>query len=1194
MSYKILEKLYEGVHSNIYKAIREDNNSFVIIKALKNKYPTNEEIERIEHEYNMLKNIELSSIIKCYEYTKINDKPAIVLETFEGDSLDNILKKHTLDLKDKLDISINIVKSLENLHNIKIIHKDIKPHNILANLKTKDIKIIDFGISKKIENNTEERVDDTVQGTLTYISPEQTGRINQTTDYRSDLYSFGVTLYKLFTGELPFYSDDPMELIHFHIALKPIEPYIKSSEVPKIISDIIMKLLSKNPDHRYQSAYGLRRDLEKIQQSINNGELKTFELGIYDELNKLKISDKLYEREEELNKLNQYFEDVIKGDNIIVSVKGEEGIGKTSLINNFIDNLEFNQTNTNTFHLLTNELDKSGQNKPNASLIGLFEQKVKSILTLSSNEIDKWKEKIKALPEISLKVISYFIKPFKELVETELNTEEISPDNFRNLLSFAFQDFVKLFSDNPLIIFIDNIQNIDSSSLLLLEQIMTDEELQKTMLIVTYSPNEIDNEHPFNNFCKNIERLLKELTLKPLSHKVINELLYDTFKDNSERIKQFSSVILNKTNGNPFFIRSFIQDCNKNNYIWFNNNSNKWDFDLTKMKDMPIADNVADLMSDKITELTPSEQHILKLASCIGKDFDLETVSVIAEKNITDTTQEIFPLISSGLIIPEENSYEKILTLLTSEQKTELNGNDVKLSFLHGDIQRASYKLLSDKEKQNYHYIIGDHYLNTLSQSQIEDRVFEVANHMNIGRDLIKDDDTIKTVIELNLIASEESKRAGDLEKALYYAEIAYGILPESFFESDHEFYFDVVKKYVHIKNDNRDFDGIDEILQNLLDKSKTIEDKLEIYDLMMGVEFARNKLDNVYYIGKKALEFVNIDLPEDEKVLSNEIERLKKEIDEKIGNRTPEEIANLPEMTETKWGKVLNIITKITLYCNRTKKQKLEQLCYLFQIEIILEYGTYKGFPLYLIKYSEFLLFYEKNKEQAYRLGVIAKSLVDKCDYEIKVNVYNEFIYYINTIKNSPRTNIKLYKELYNLALKNYDIEGAAIFLINISTKRIINGINLKEILTDIDKGKNLSKMSKTLMVEKLFILYQNVIFNLLGLTLSLKEFNCKEFSEVDYLKEMKNFKFIYNLLEFYKNKLSNLHIYEEYEELSTQITKLIVIETDINKDERLINKYQFLLETARFNENEANTNIETIENTFKELQKSFINDKE
>lgn len=332
--YRLIASRYKGPHTLVYQAIREQDEQPVFLKVFRGDTGSARIASQYKHEYEILSSIDSDEVIKVYDLHRDQLGYTLVLEDCKGQSLTEILRNDILDLKEKLEVAIKIVDGLSIIHRGGIVHKDINPSNIVYNRVSGEVKIIDFGIASMLSKEyAEAKPTQILEGTLPYLAPEQTGRMNRCIDYRTDFYSLGITLYQLFTNSLPFEAKDNLQLIHCHLAVQPVTPMARVPSLPKAISDIVLKLISKAAEDRYQGCWGIKVDLEKCLGLVLNGN-SDFEFTIAEEdiPERFQIPQKLYGRKQEINQILEIFSKVSEGQKHLLFVSGYSGVGKTSLI----------------------------------------------------------------------------------------------------------------------------------------------------------------------------------------------------------------------------------------------------------------------------------------------------------------------------------------------------------------------------------------------------------------------------------------------------------------------------------------------------------------------------------------------------------------------------------------------------------------------------------------------------------------------------------------------------------------------------------------------------------------------------------------------------------------------------------------------------------------------------------------------
>lgn len=1177
MSYTFVENIYEGRHTYIHKAFKDEDKTPVIIKVLKNDHPVKDEIDSLEYEYNVMKDIDLPGVIKCYEFTKFKNNPAIVLEDFEAKSIDIILKYQRIDIKTFLELAIKISETIHNIHSLGIIHKDIKSQNILVNLEKQQIKIIDFGISKSIESlkNKENEINEELEGTLAYISPEQTGRINKNVDTRSDLYSLGVTLYEIITGLLPFRSNDQMELIHSHIAIDPVSPKEINSGIPEVISNVIMKLLAKDPDDRYQSALSLKKDLEKcFRQFVENNEIKIFDLDRLSKYGKLSLPEDKYNISNKIKLLSDVLEDIDENSKIAL-IKGYPGVGKTTIINEFKNTLLEKITSKEIYYIS----HKCSKDKDTLSIPEAFNTYIKRILSLNESSINQWRQRFSKIDGDNKLILTNYMKSFGVLNDIE-NSNSKTGDMVK-----AFADFVKTFADKPVIIVLDDSGFIDADSVKLIKT-MLEEKPASIMIILACRTNRIEDNKPLSELIRD-NNSIAVVKAEELTKSCINDMMLKTFSGIDNIIKRLVSILMKKTAGNPFYLKEFVNQAYDNKYISYDFDGKKWVFDLDKLNTMPITENVSFILEQKLNEISEDEKQCLSFASCMGINFDLKILSMLyKDKSVYDVSKLLFSLVSKGLITLKQGSSGKLMKNMTTDQD-DIDYEEYIFAFLHERVKASSYEMLLDSDKMRNHYIIGKYYIDNFTDDELSDNILNVADHLNIAVDLVDDDSVLKRIIEINIKASKEARKAISLESAVDYLKKALDILPERFFETEHELYLKTNEHYIIMKSELKDFTGIDEHIKRLMDKSRSVEDKLYIYNIQLMKEINQENLDKVLEIGKEALELVDIEIPEGEENIKSAIEVNKKIVNEKLAGRTPEEIAKLPEMKEKKWKIVLNILNKISGYANRRRIILLDDLINILRFMVVLCNGNTKDSPIYYILYSVFLLLHDKNKEDAYKWGITAKNMADKSgDFYIIFQVYNQFASYINGIKNPPKSVIPIYERIYKLAVENGSFNNATVSLINMFIKTY-SYISLEHLLKKVRQGLTLTGETKNVQFNIAFSIFEKIVLNLKGLTEDRKSYNTIELKESDLYKKIKDMNFGLGFLWYYQFKLENLFIYEEYEALEETINNLADI--GIDSAQKLIKLNRYYLLTNLDKEKLTAEQLKTIEDYFGEMKANF-----
>ncbi|XZN90462.1 MAG: ATP-binding protein [Microcoleus sp.] len=1031
--YQILAQIYESANSVVYRASREQDDRAVIIKALKQDYPTPAEITRYKQEYEINCNLRLEGIVKTYALEPYQRTLAIVLEDFGAFSFRQFLDGNIPSISDFsipefLKIAIKITEILGQIHSSNIIHKDINPSNIVFNPETGILKIIDFGISTQLtRENPTLKNPHVLEGTLAYMSPEQTGRMNRSLDYRTDFYSLGVTFYELLTRKLPFESVDALELVHCHLAKVPSPPHEINSEIPKAVSDIVMKLMAKTAEERYQSARGIKADLETcLTQLKTNGEISQFTLASRDISDKFQIPQKLYGREQEVETLLAAFERVAgsqansnslpTSDETIASlqspanrsfrfqptenvplesvltdfsydpgnlfpgelkpdggrvelmlVAGYSGIGKSALVQEI-----YKPITEKRGYFISGKFDQFQRNIPYSAFVSSFKELVRQLLTESEAQLNLWRKKLLTAVGNNGQVIIDVIPEVEVIVGKQSAVPELGSQESQNRFNLVFQNFIRAFctKEHPLVIFLDDLQWADSATLKLIELMMTDADTQYLFLIGAYRDNEVNPTHPLMvtlDGLRNVGATVNFITLASLALESIGQLIADTLHGDIASVKPLAELVVRKTEGNPFFVNEFLKTLYAESLLNFDFERHIWQWNIPRIEAMGITENVVELMIGKLKKLPDSTQQVLRLAACVGSSFDLNTLSIISEKSTSEVSKDLTAAVQSGLILP------------ASELDRELLIQDYK--FLHDRVQQAAYSLSDEKDKQEIHLKIGRILLNKFEQSELEERIFDIVNHLNKGQSLLGDKGEKQQLARLNLIAGRKAKFSTAYQPALIYITNGMQLLPHNSWDEDYNltFSYHLEKGEIEYLTASWDealstFDECLEHIDSLLDRCKVNEYKVTLYRM-------KNDLESSLDLGIQTLELLGIKLkafPEEDELIA-EVDRA----NETIAARKIETFIDLPEMQDPEKLATM-VLLRECLPPSYFLGSRLLFIIGIKMIELSLAYGNNPHSSVGYIYYSLTLAFVAQDFETAYKFGSLALRLNDD-KYQIK-----------------------------------------------------------------------------------------------------------------------------------------------------------------------------------------------------------------
>jgi len=898
--YENLISIHNGENSQVYRATQIKDKRSVILKILKADYPTPEELRRYKQEYHLTNTLKLPNVVKAYSSQELNRKFAIVFEDFGGVSLQQWLTQDSegLSIDLFLSVAIKITEALGQLHSQNVIHKDINPANIVLNPETMELKLIDLGISTQLsrENSTLESPN-TLEGTLAYISPEQTGRMNRILDYRSDFYSLGVTFYQLLAGRLPFTCNDPIELVHCHIAKIP--PALGNKrKIPEVVADIVMKLMAKNAEDRYQSTWRLKADLKECEKQWHkSSNITQFTLGQNDVCDRFDIPQKLYGREGEISRLLAAFDRVAEVNegsesnndftSELILVSGYSGIGKTALVRSL-----YKPITEKRGYFVSGKFDQFQKNIPYFALVNALTDLVKQLLGESDNILQKWRIKILEALGDNGEVVIDVIPDLELIIGTQPRAAELLGIEATNRFNLVFQKFIQVLcdSEHPLVIFLDDLQWVDSATLNLLESLLGDSKIKYLLLIFAYRDNEVDDSHPLILTINKLQEKgtnIEQISLTPLLLEQVGELMADTLHLEQNNVENLVELVTRKTQGNPFFTNQFLKNLYNENLLKFNYNLGQWQWDIEEIERLEFTDNVVELMVGQLNKLPPSVQNILSKAACLGTEFDLKTLSLISKKNTAIIFQELKIAIDRGFVITKSTLDENLLIQ--------------DYQFGHDRIQQAAYSLIPLSEKQNIHYQIGKSILADTSESKLNENIFKIVNQINIAEDLINDEQEKKQLSQLNLIAGQKAKLSTAYEAAKTYLNLGIKLLGgNQAWKGSYNLAFQLHLALAEVQLMSVDFDSLDQTIQILLQFVKSSVDTTKVYEIKVERYTLQGQYKEAIQVGLEGLKKIGIHVNRNnlEQLIEDELVTLEKNIQAKIQNSSILSLLDLPIAT--------------------------------------------------------------------------------------------------------------------------------------------------------------------------------------------------------------------------------------------------------------------------------------------------------
>jgi len=1131
--YQAIAKIYESAKSLVYRGKRTSDNQAVILKLLKQDYPTPAELTRYKQEYEITNSLNLEGVIRAYDLQKYQNTLVIILEDFGGESLKHSMAEQ-LKILEFLNLAIKITESLGQIHATNVIHKDINPANIVFNPATGQLKIIDFGISTVwTRENPTLKNPQVLEGTLAYISPEQTGRMNRSLDYRTDFYSLGATFYELLTQQRPFNSTDPMELVHSHLAKQPLLPHAINPEIPVTLSKIVLKLLAKTAEERYQSAWGLKADLEEcLNQLRTTGSVSEFILGRRDISDKFQIPQKLYGRDVEINTLLKVFEQVSQGKTEMMLVSGYSGIGKSALVQEI-----YKPITRARGYFLSGKFDQFQRNIPYSAVVKAFQSLIKQLLTESEIQLQQWREKLLAALGTNGQVIIDVIPEVELIVGKQPPVAELGSAESQNRFNLVFQNFIRVFcqQEHPLVIFLDDLQWVDSATLKLIELMMMDSETRYLLLIGAYRDNEVSPSHPLIMTLDTLHRegaIINEINLAPLANESITQLIAETLHSNAEAVKSLVSLIVRKTGGNPFFVNQFIKTLYQEKLLTFKfpqasltnlEVQGVWHWNIAQIESMGITDNVVELMRAKLQKLPSVTQQGLRLAACVGNAFDLKTLAIIQNCSPSEAFQDLLPALREGLILPTSELENVDTEVLTSELVI------FNYKFLHDRVQQAAYGLIEEGQRKALHLRIGKLLLGNTAIEERTERIFELVDHLNLGRELIADELETLDLVKLNLEAAKKAKDATAYGAAQEYLKSGIESLSGNFWMEHYELALALHKDQAEVEYLNGNFEQSEALIELTLNQAQSALEKAEIYNMLIVQYTLRTQYEQAIQVGKAALAMLDIDLPlsELQQALGAEISG----IQANLGERAIASLVNQPRMTIPEKIIATKLLVNLIPTAYLSGNMELYAIVAAKIVNLALQYGhspdSSHGYSNYGSVFGSVL----GNYQSAYEFGLLALNLCEKFNNRyLKCKDSMLFANFMSPWIKHIKLTHAINTEGYQAGLESGELQYPGYILMFQTMSPFFQGVNLEQILAEIPKFLHFTHRTKHQWVTDGIVAFQLSLANLTGATQDKLSFDQEDLSEAEFLASCQEHQSLNGICFYQIVKAIALYSYGEF----------------------------------------------------------------
>jgi histidine kinase len=882
--YKVEELLYRNARTQAYRARHRDTGEKVLIRVpTVGKGPVT-----VRREQEVLELLGFNPETLHPREAGL-DAAMAVLTPDPGGLVFKPLLGSGIDVETTIALAKSMLGVIDQAHRKGVVLKDVTPHNMLVDLAERRVSLISYGLASRVsrERSTLGRKG-SMEGSLAYVSPEQTGRMNREVDYRTDFYSLGVTLYELTTGELPFTSTDLVEIVHAHIARNPTPPRTKSAAIPRALSALILKLLAKNAEDRYRSANGILRDLERIEEMLERGADELFVLGRDDLSDQFLIPQELYGREAELAKMLEVFERVASGRPELMLVSGYSGIGKTALVYEL-----HRPTVVRRGLFAAGKFDMRAQTVPYSGFVSAFRDLVLQLLTETAESLEQYKRNFATTLGDQAQVLIELVPELELLIGPQPPVPKVDAAMAEQRLRALLTRFVQVFTAElrPLVIFLDDLQWADAASMKLLKHLAKNLESRSLLVIGTYRNNEIDETHALALALAELretEVALSELELRPLDVDSVARLVADTLHEDSERVNELAELLCDKTGGNPFFLRQFFATLHDSGALRWHaaGDASAWRWDIDALRAKEYTENVIDLMVAKLRQLAPRTQRVLEYAACVGNRFEGATLAAVIDYSLDEVVDDLWEAVQLGLVRSGESSEQ-----------------NVSYRFVHDRVQEAAYSLIEAADRRRAHLRIGRLlWEGSTGEQQIEEHLFDICRHFNMCIELLDDEQERRGIASLELAAGRQAKASTAYEAARSYLsaglELAGG---DQAWERGYELAFALHRELAECEYLLAEAEAADRHFDLILEHATTELARVEIYKLKATLAYHTAKYPEALAAVRAGLRELGQEFPEvdDAEALDALAAKEGATLAELLVGRSIDEFVDLPEMIE-------------------------------------------------------------------------------------------------------------------------------------------------------------------------------------------------------------------------------------------------------------------------------------------------------
>jgi PAS domain S-box-containing protein len=957
LSRYVFETLREDEGLAFCRGRRDDGDPATILLVRPvSQHPVPGILKRLEHEYGLQAELDSDWAVRPLTLVRRDGRLLLVLEDAGGEPLDRLVGE-PMELSRFLRLAITISAALGEIHKAGLIHKDIKPANILVNLATGAIRLTGFGIASRLPREHQPpEPPEVIAGTLAYMSPEQTGRMNRSIDSRSDLYSLGVTFYEMLTGTLPFRASDPMEWVHSHIARQPAPPDEQVAGVSGPLSAIVMKLLAKTAEERYQTAAGLRASLSRCLTAWESfGRIDSFPLGSQDASERLMIPERLYGREKEIDLLLGTFGRVVSdGMTKFVLVSGYSGVGKSSVVN------ELHKALVPIRGLFASgKFDQFKRDIPYATVAEAFRSLVRRILTQSDPDVLRWRNALAEALGPNGQLMVNLIPELELVIGKQPSVPDLPPQEAQNRFMMVFRRFLGVFArkEHPLALFLDDLQWLDTATLDLLEYLVMHSEVRDLLLVGAYRDNEVSLAHPLIRTLEAIRKAgarVQEIVLAPLGLDDVVRLVADALHCAPERALPLAQLVHEKAGGNPFFAIQFFTALAEEGLLAFDPVAAAWQWNIDRIRAKSYTDNVVDLMAGKLKRFSATTQEALKQLACLGNVAEIATLCLVHRETEEAMHAALWEAVHAGLVFRLEGAYK----------------------FLHDRIQQAAYTLIPEGQRAEVHLRIARVLQAGMTADELAEHLFDIANQFNRGHECLVDRDEKAQVATIDLRAGRKAKASAAYGSACLYFAAGMGLLDERDWAGQYALMFSLWLERAECEFLTGNFGLAEQLIMELLRRGTTKVDEAAAYYLKVRLHIVKGEYPQAVANALTCLRLFGIDIPTHPSW--EEVQAEYETIWQTLNGRSIESLIDLPLMTDPELQAAMRVLSAANPPAYFTDFH----LCCFLRCRMVnasLQHGTSGASAYGYVSFGFILGPVFHRYSEGYRFGRLARDLVEK-----------------------------------------------------------------------------------------------------------------------------------------------------------------------------------------------------------------------